>query len=114
VHQDHPGVNQIEGPFGQRIAGDVVAARLDVVERERVEKLRVDVGDRDPSLRTDTFSEPPRDRPATPADFQTVPAGPDAAVLKMALRGRVEQGGQGREASRGVPHRIHGRTLQAG
>ena len=35
------------------------------------------------------------------------------AIDEMTLRGRIEQGRQGREPGRGVVNGVHGRTLQA-
>ena len=73
------------------------------VERDLLQKPGIDVGDRDASGRADTLrratsrsirSPPPTSRQCHP--------GATAAIREMALRGRIEQGGQGGEAGRGV------------
>jgi hypothetical protein len=91
-------MNEIEGPLGQRIACDVVAAHLDILKRDLVEKPGIDVGDCDASGRTDTFPEPPRDRSTTTADFQAVPPWRDPAIRRW--RSVVESNRAARAAKR--------------
>jgi hypothetical protein len=107
MDQDHAGVHEIERALRQRVASDVVAKDLETRDTQRLEESDIDVRDQDPSGVPDALAEPPRNRSTATADFQTVPAGRQAAIQQMAPSACVENRGQGGEPCGGIVDRIH-------
>ena len=78
---DEPGVDEVEGTFGQRFAEDVVLADLEVGRIEAVEVQGADVGGQHLALAPDPVGQPASDRAGAGTDLQPVPPGsiPSAA-----------------------------------
>ena len=112
MDQDHPGVHEIERSLRQWVASDVVAKDLETGEFQSLEESDIDVRDQDSSGVADALTEPPCNRSTATSDFQTVPAGHEAAIQQMAPSARVEDRGQGGEPCGGIADRIHRAPLR--
>jgi hypothetical protein len=102
MDQDHAGMHEIERSLRQWVASDVVAKDLETRGSQSFEESDIDVRDQDPSGVPDALTEPPRNRSTATSDFQTVPAGRQAAIQQMAPSACIEDRGQGSEPCGGI------------
>src|SRR5580765_478826 len=100
VDEDHPGMNQIEHPFGQWIARNIVPQDFDIRTFQRFKESRIDVGHDDATSSANLVAEPVRDRSTPAAHLQAVPSRRDAAGHQMSPGARIEAVGKGGEPRR--------------
>ena len=90
VHEHGTCVDEVERPFREAVAANVVSNYLDICRIDRVQEVNLEVCRRHVPVRTNMFSKPAGDRAVTATDLETRGANSDLEPLDAPDRQRVE------------------------